>query len=590
MGNYTNFKLVVYCTADSLAKATEESLEQQIAFFERTIQPDKVYVEPYRDNILVSHEQLKMIKRVFAAHGIETAGGITTTINDIGEPKQRLFHTFCYTDEAMKDRLKEIVRHIASEFDEFIIDDFYFTNCTCDSCRAAKGDRTWSEFRLDLMEKISQECFIDTARSVNPNCKVTIKYPNWIESFQETGYNPGRQKDIHDMIYTGTETRHALHTQQHLPRYLSYSLMRWMENLAPGRNGGGWLDPYQCYPLDVYLEQGYLTVLSKPREVMLFCWHSLYDTINVPALGFQLHKLDGLMSETGNCVGLPVYHPANAWGEDHLHDYLGMLGIPFEPVPEFPADAPKVFLTASSACDPDIVEKLERYVAAGGKAVLSSGFVRSTLDRGLTDLTSMRDCGRRATVRDYMVELGGFRTAYPTAVEAVTIPVLEHRNNSTWTPVKGIAGTENFGVVLRDTYGKGQMVTIAIPDNMGDLVKYPPEVLTLIRREMSVAGCYLDGSTTTGLFAYDNDVVALYPFVVDGARSEQFYLRVQGAARKLVHLQSGREIAPLYTRDGETFFELFTLPGHFAFYRVEREGDAAIQNDDKDEVRSAPPA
>ncbi len=590
MGNYRNFKLVIYCVADSLAKATEASLEQQIAFFQRHVQPDKVYVESYRDNVLVSREQLAMVRAVFARHGIETAGGITTTIADQNpaQPKQRIFNTFCYTDPAMRARMKEIVEHTAAAFDEFIIDDFYFTNCTCDSCRAQRGERSWERFRLDLMAEVSENLVLKPAKAVNPNCRVTIKYPNWVESFQEAGYNPGVQKDQFDMIYTGTETRHPVHTHQHLPRYLSFSLMRWMENLAPGRNGGGWLDPYGCYPLDTYLEQAYLTVFSRPREVMLFCWHSLYDTVFVPPLGFQLHKLDELMDHAGQPVGIPVYHPANSQGEDHLEDYLGMLGIPFEPVPAFPASAPAVFLTASAACDADIVEKLEAYVTAGGRAVVSSGFVRATLDKGLARMTSMRDRGRRVTAVDYMVEpVGGWMMTIEHGIQPVTLPVLEYRNNTTWCQVKAIAGDENFGLLMRDTYGQGSMTTLVVPDNFAELKRLPQPVLTRIRQAF-YGDLVLDAPAQIGLFAYDNDVFALYPFVADGAQPHRVHMLARNAAA-LHPLGSTRPaIQPLYTRGETAVFELLVFPGQFSFYRVERGGaqEAAPQH----EVRSAPPA
>ena len=590
MGNYNNFKLVIYCTSDAVAKFTEESLEQQIAFFQKYVQPDKVYVEPYRDDILVPREQLQLVKKVFAKHGIEVAGGITTTISDMGEPKQRMFNTFCYTDEGMKARLKEVVEYIASEFDELIIDDFYFTNCTCDTCRAQKGDRSWAQFRLDLMAQISREIFIEPAKAVNPKCRVTVKFPNWVESFQECGYNPGVQKDIYDMVYTGTETRHALHTQQHLPRYLSYNLMRWMENLAPGKNGGGWLDPYGCYPLDTYLEQAYLTVLSQPREVMLFCWHSLVETVFMPPLGFQLKKLDKLMSQTGKCVGIPVYHPADSLGEDHLEEYMGMAGIPFESVASFPADAPSLFLTAAAACDPDIVDKLEAYVLKGGKAIVTNGFVAATLGRGLDRMTSMRIHGRRATLSRYMVEIpDSWMSNYPHAISSVTVPVLEYRNNATWTLAKGIAGEENFGLLLRDTYGKGQMLTVVVPDNFAEFKNYPVELLTRIRKEMAVMPVHLEGPANIGVFAYDNDVFALYPFVVDGAQPEQISIHVKGGASALVDIESGRKLAPLYTSAGESVFRTFSMPGHFVFYRVERDG-AVVAEEEKQRTLSAPPA
>lgn len=85
--------------------------------------------------------------------------------------------------------------------------------------------------------------------------------------------------------------------------------MRYMENLAPGRNGGGWFDPYQCYPMDCYLEQAYLTVLSRPREVMMFCWGSLYNNKLATPMGLQLARLDKLLSKAG-CVRRAPLLPA----------------------------------------------------------------------------------------------------------------------------------------------------------------------------------------------------------------------------------------------------------------------------------------
>ena len=94
---------------------------------------------------------------------------------------------------------------------------------------------------------------------------MTIKYPNWRESYHRTGYCPGVEKDIFDRIDTGTETRSTMYADQHLPEYLGYSLMRWMESAKLVRNGGGWFDSYQCFSVDRYLEQAYLTAFARPR-------------------------------------------------------------------------------------------------------------------------------------------------------------------------------------------------------------------------------------------------------------------------------------------------------------------------------------
>lgn len=582
MGQYRNFSLATYFIADGTAGATREQLTRDIAFFARHLRLDKVYVEPFRGGTLATDEQIELVKDVFAAHGIQTSGGLTTTIPDLpGEkPKQRLYDTFCYTDAKMQDILWTAVRRIAAHFDEFMIDDFFFTNCTCDSCRAGKeafnrengiADGGWEGYRLHLMAEISKE-LIGMARAVNPDIRIIIKFPNWMEAFQETGYNPGVQKELFGAIYTGTETRDPIHTDQHLPRYLSFSLMRHFEAALPGKNGGGWFDPYDCLILEHYLEQAYLTAFSKPRELMMFCFQSLVGTVNIAALGHQLDALDALLDHAGGCVTAPCYIPDDAQGEDNVQDYLGMAGLPLATTPDFPQDtkAP-LLLTASSACDAQVVDRLERYLLAGGKAIMTAGFVEATIDRGLKRLTSIRPTGRVVAVDTFYVENAARRdVSYPHAGRPIAIPLLTFRNNATWSYVKGIRGEESYGMLLRDTYGDGELLTLILPEAFSDIRHLPAGVLTRIRREFAVGGVYLEGAGEIGLFQYDNDAVILYPFAGDGAQDEDVRLHVLGQAARLHDPVRGEDILPLYRDARETVFPLRAKVGLFRLYRIER--------------------
>ena len=101
MGNYRNFRLVYYFVAQGTATAEEEKLEREIEFFERYLRPDKVYLEPYRSGVTADEEHVALCRRLFEKHGVEVAGGMTTTIPtpEGDAPKQRLFDTFCYNDE-----------------------------------------------------------------------------------------------------------------------------------------------------------------------------------------------------------------------------------------------------------------------------------------------------------------------------------------------------------------------------------------------------------------------------------------------------------------------------------------------------------
>ena len=582
MGNYRNFKLATYFVAHAAARVTREELEQQLAFIERHMRLDKVYLEPWRGE-LASHEQIEMCREVFHAHGIEVAGGLTTVIPtpDGAKPKQRLFNTFCYNDPAMRAKLKEVCGFIGGHFDEFIIDDFFFTDCCCEACVKAKeafnqahgiADGSWQAYRLDLMKKISVEDVIAPARAANPDCKITIKYPNWAESYQETGYNPAEQRKLFDMLYTGTETRDPVTTDQHLPRYLSFSLMTYFENMWPGHNGGGWFDTFDSHITEHYLEQAYLTAFAKPKEMMMFCFQSLVDNMYTPALGFQLDKLDALLDHAGSPMGIACYLPDDSQGEDNVQDFLGMAGLPVVCTPYFPENEKQILLTRASACDPDVVDRLEAWLRrTGGDALVTSGFIEATLDKGIQRLTSIRPRGRRVSCDRYRVEAHRreYISTFPMGERPVILPVMEFRNNATWAVVKGSHGEESYGLLLRDAYCDGRLWTLAVPDAFPDFYHMPAEALSRIRQALPVSGVWLEGPARVGLFVYDNDAVVIHPFVMEGVQRTVVRLHVEGA-KALTTPHDGRRIEPLYVRDGEAVFELPAMPGRYVLYKIER--------------------
>ena len=584
MGNYRNFKLTTYFVAQATANISKEELQKQIDWFGKYMKLDKVYLEPFRDRSFASEEQVRMCKKVFEDNGIEVAGGITTCIPtpEGDEPKQRLFNTFCYNDEKMLNTLKKASALNGRVFDSFIIDDFYFTNCTCDKCRAGRDkynqehgitDGSWQGYRTALMYEISEKYMIAPAKAENPNVKITIKYPNWMESYQETGYDPLSQRNIFDSIYTGTETRDPRHQDQHLPRYLSYSLMTYMENMAPGRNGGGWFDTFDCQVIDYYLEQAYLTAFSKPKELMMFCFQSLYDSVYAASLGFQLDKLDELLDGLGKPVGVPCYIPNASQGEDNVQDHLGMNGFPIYTTPFFPEDAPVLLLTASSAYDEDIVDKLEQYLIKGGKAMVTTGFVGKCLDKGLKRITSIRPVNRHVSLSEYMLE-GRWHWTNVRGAKEVTVPVVEFRNNATWAALcKGLKNEESYTLLCEDTYGKGKMMTVVIPESFTDIRELPAEVLTRIRKEFAVDGIYIEGPANISIFPYDNDTFVLYDYVTSWADDADILVHIKGA-KKLAPMVSRKygpkEILPLHTEGEDSVFKLPVRVGRFDGYRIER--------------------
>ena len=272
---YQNFKVAVYVRAQEVQQMNEPNwLKENWDIISQQVKVDKVYLETHRDIVLVDEETITKAKKFFENKGVKVAGGITYTIME-----RNRFQTFCYTKPELRQKVKEIAEYTARLFDEVILDDFFFTNCKCESCIKAKGNKSWTQFRLELMEEAARELVIKPAKAVNPKVKMVIKYPNWYEHFQGLGYNFEAEPKLFDGIYTGTETRDPVYSDQHLQQYQSYLIFRYLENIKPGGNGGGWVDTGGMRYMDRYAEQLWLTLFAKAPEITLFDFRQMLRPI-----------------------------------------------------------------------------------------------------------------------------------------------------------------------------------------------------------------------------------------------------------------------------------------------------------------------
>ncbi|MBQ6661416.1 MAG: hypothetical protein IJM57_08370 [Lachnospiraceae bacterium] len=553
MGHYKNFRTVVYIPAEVADRLTEAKFASDWAWIEKYVGLDKVYLETHRGGVDVGAQKLRMIKDFLESKGVEVSGGITTTIDDFegAEPgKQRLFGTFCYTDPAMRKRLREIAEYTAGFFDEIILDDFYFTNCTCERCIREKGERDWVTFRRELMREVSEDLVVKPAKAVNPKVKMVIKYPNWRESYHFAGYVPEVQRDIFDATYTGTETRSPQYTDQHLPEYLSYSLVRYMENAWPGRNGGGWFDTYACWSVDRYLEQAYLTAFAQAKELMHFQWSDLIENPLLAPMGLQLTKIDELMEGIGRPCGVPVYVPFASSGENHLEMRFGMLGLPIEPTPFFPSEVKSMLLTESALADGNIIDKLEAYVREGGSAVITSGFFRGAEEKlRAAGLTEARLTGRSIPVTRYQVtsDYAGFAEHR----KPLYFPEIIHGTNDSWSLLNGGDGDTHSALVLRRAYGKGRMYIAAIPDGDSGLYEMPKAAVDVIKRALA-GGDYFSGRNFSA-FTYDSGRILLYRYVKSDLRPDRVSLYTERKGAVLVNDLTGERYPSREVRRWEDF-------------------------------------
>ena len=601
-GKYQNFKVSSYIRAQDVARMTDDKfLNDTWQTVSSQVDLDKIYLETHRDAFTVDEKTMLKVKKFFLSKGLEVGGGITYTRS---EPTD--FETYSYARENERQLVKEVAEYTAKLFDDFILDDFFFIDLKNDDEIAAKekSGKSWTDYRLRLMADAGRELVVNPAKKVNPKVKVIIKYPNWYDHFQGLGFNLEEEPLYFDGLWTGTETRDP-GSAQHLQNYLSYNIVRYFDNIAPGKNGGGWVDAGGIHmSMDRYAEQLHLTMLSKTPEIILWNYMQLYEVKIMPQMRAKwqepgvsfnydemtapftkggktvtpstmarfadvtLHQTDKLISQLGHPIGLASYKPYHSTGEEFLQNYLGMIGLPMDMYPQW-QERQQILLTQQAAKDPQIVARIKTQLKKGGDVIITTGLLKAIKDQ-LADVCEL-ECGDlKAIVNDF----GWFGKSGREFI----IPQVKYFTNDAWEvvsagrPLNG--GVSGYPILLRDTYSKGMLFVLTIPDDFGNLYDYPAGALNIIRRAMSKdVGAYIEGPSKVALFPYDNKTL-----VVENFNDETVSLRVviNSQVSTLRNLLTGQQLQPAqippvtgffrYNRffgypDGSTVFDL-QLPAH----------------------------
>lgn len=370
---------------------SDEGIDAAIDWCRKTA-VTKVYIETFRNGHLARREALQHARDRFRQAGFEVSGCVTTTV--VGKRSTGWNIISCYTDQGTQEHLQEIFEFTAGLFDEIMIDDFWFTDCACQECEAARtakkvtvggettsiANDTWEDYRGELLVRLSRERILAPARRVNPAVKVIIKYPQWYDRFHERGYEVLRETADFDRIWVGTETRdYSDQRWGGTPQYEAYFIMRWLGGIGGEKCGGGWFDPYGTTEA-TYLEQARQTVLAGARESLLFCYGSLLENTgpqNIEALRKEIPELFEVAEQVARRqpVGVAAYKPANSHPENEprVFDFVGMMGLPLVPCHEFPAAAPAAFFSVHALKDAELPERLARYISEGKPVLVTDG-------------------------------------------------------------------------------------------------------------------------------------------------------------------------------------------------------------------------
>lgn len=369
----------------------------------------KVFIESFRDGYQAERAALQHAKEQFLAAGFQVSGCVTPT--QVGKKSTRWNIIACYTDPPTQDRIQSIFEFTASLFDEIMIDDFWFTDCACAECDAARAARqvtvggkttevsgdSWEDYRRELMLRVSRERVLAPAKKVNPRARLIIKYPQWYDTFHERGYDVDLETRAFDRTWVGTETRdYADSRWGGTVQYEAYFIMRWLGGIGGKKCGGGWYD-WLGTTERTYVEQARQTVLGGARESLLFCYGGLQGTTgpkNVEALRANIPELLAVAKEVQrrDIVGIAAYKPANSHpgNEKRVFDFVGMLGLPLVPCHEFPTKAPAAFFSVHALKDPEFAAQLARFIKAGKPVLLTDGLAQQLTNKVKLDAPNVR--------------------------------------------------------------------------------------------------------------------------------------------------------------------------------------------------------
>jgi hypothetical protein len=371
--------------------------------------------------------------------------------------------------------------------------------------------------------------------------------------------------------------------------------------------------------VDRYAEQLWDTAFAKPREITLFNWHDLVVREPVPAgerkgwaarpttfnwndmvktyrstgkddvfgwgavAGYSLDLVDKALGDLGNPIGIASYKPYQSDGEDFLQNYLGNIGLPIEMTPVFPEGQGLVLLTEQAKYDPDIIKKIDRKLKAGGRVVITSGFLRAMQNKGFKNIAEWETTGNVIGMHLFANAFGSgsgtFLNDPKKPATDILFPEIRFYTNDSWGIIRGVAGAKGNPLLLMNEYSKGTVYLLNIPENMADLYNLPQPAISRIKHYlMEDFPVRIDAPDLVSMFAYDNGTLAVHSF---RHTASAVNVIVPGQNAKLRDLSTGKlvmakapvkQVLPRWaTPDAPATMFPISLEAHsWRTYRIER--------------------
>lgn len=379
-----SFTVSVYATAGDVLQhlATAEQRARTAAVL-APLRVDRLFLEGRRGDEYVPPDLLREVRDDFQARGVRCAGGIATVPGSrFGTRQDSALGWLNWQSAKTQHDVAQFFRENAPLFDELIVDDFYCTADTSPESEAARGSRSWGEYRRDLLVSLIEPMILRPARDAHPGVRLILKYPQWYDRFHLFGYDPARMSPPFDAIWVGTEVRNPQTRRMGFVQPTEgYMNFRWLQSVAGPKVVGAWFDHIEC-SAQHFVDQAYQSVLAGARDLTLFRLGDLMDSHPGGALlAARLPDLEALAGRVRGQMpsGVAFYKPPGSESEENLYlpDYLGMLGLPVVPVSSYPTEARVVFLGVQAAADAEAVRRARGQVQGGGAVVVTPAFLRA---------------------------------------------------------------------------------------------------------------------------------------------------------------------------------------------------------------------
>ncbi len=512
-GGWKHLKYAIFFTSYDVEHLLADSVQfQKTMDYFAPIKPGRVYIDGEGRDGKVDVPLLQKIAARFRALGIEPEGAMVPTSRTSGQ-----FGPSVYNNEADLESLKERVQGLAKVFDNIILDDWLFTVATDSASVADRGSMSWAEYRTKLLLEQSKKYIIDPAKEVNPKVKVIVKFPNWYEGFGENGYDVYNESRQFDKVAIGIETRVPEKQHQHIPVYSGYILQKWESSVDLSKWVGSWLDNYEMKgAYDDYNAQVWQAVMARTPEIILWCAGQLWPTNPssdvYPYFKKMLPEFDrvaGMLQSPSR--GVPIYLPYGSTGEYNIFGYLGMAGIPLEPVTEFPKEGPSAIFCLNSLKDPNLADKMLGRLREGKDLFMTYSLWKKLGNTEFKNTLSVMDYNGTATSDKFgLLEYGYFENTVK-ADRDFTFPGVEA---PTWPESRDVTLSRSdydFSVLMRVPYLKGTIYVLNMPQNFYDLLELPTDVLNSIRRSFVMSlGMEFDGPGHVALYLFGDKQYVLY--------------------------------------------------------------------------------